>query len=1211
MQHASLTNAAWNAEKNLLVAESDAALAPPLGRLYREVCRAASATPICATAPLGDRSDIVATSADDVRSAYRTYDVPSATTLVIAGDVRAADAFALAAAAFDPMVASPAPARPDAAPQFARDVQIRMRGSAPYDVFDVAYPAPGASDARAAAFALLDAALNDERSEMYRALVDGGYVAGFATRWDRDRRGGLYHVFVVVAHDHALETVRTAFLAAIARTRERGIPEDLVVAAKSSRIRAAEDAADSIDGIAERVGYAIAVEQSAGPGVEAERVRESTAEEVNAAARIYLATPAATGLLDAGNARDSGPPGAPPDSTNDDFSRRAPLGRSIEAPWIRTALALPETQASGLQPEAFVLPNGLRVLVQPVHANPTVFVSGIVETSPRFEPRAREGIGALASRSFAYDGAKYDAVARRRVAETLGASFDFGFAFAAHGRAGDLQAMLDVLADSLATPTFASNDVEAVRADLRERTRFPDPNEVAERDVERLLLRHNDPARRQPSDASLRAISLEDVRAFVRRFVRPDLTTLAVVGDVDPATVRAAVAATFGEWAAPGRTPDVRLPPFATARAARRRVPAGGERIEARFASPACARGSRDFYALAILERLLGNRIAPSATAELRSNRFRGLPEFRLTSTPATLAASGTRVTARDARIATRADRGRRAPSRGVEGGREHPGRRTGNERHRDAGTGNRARPVAARRRSEAARALRGRRARRHFARRPHLSPPRRLDRSRRRTTAMSTTNVSEHTIRTIDPSTGREIQSYAEHDDAAVDAALARAAATFRSWREQTFAERAPYLHAVAAQLRERKSDLARLATREMGKTLVEAEAEVEKCALCCDYYADEAATHLADRSAASNATESFVAFRPLGVLLAIMPWNFPYWQLFRAAAPALMAGNVVVLKHAANVSGCALEIENIFRAAGLPDGAFATLLVSGSRMEAIVADPRVAAVTLTGSEAAGSAVAATAGKNLKKTVLELGGSDAFIVLADADIEAAAKVAVKARFQNNGQSCIAAKRFIVEAPVYEAFLGAFVDNARALVIGDPASPETTLGPLARADLRDSLERQVAATLAAGATLALGGRRVERDGFYFEATILAGVAPGMPAFDEETFGPVAAVVAARDAGDAIELANASQYGLGGNLWTRDVARGKAFAARLESGAVFINGMTASDPRLPFGGVKQSGYGRELSGFGIQEFVNIQTVWIGPAKDAQRSVTPAE
>jgi len=474
----------------------------------------------------------------------------------------------------------------------------------------------------------------------------------------------------------------------------------------------------------------------------------------------------------------------------------------------------------------------------------------------------------------------------------------------------------------------------------------------------------------------------------------------------------------------------------------------------------------------------------------------------------------------------------------------------------------------------------------------------------------MSTTAASAKKVETTDPATGRRLASYDEHGVEAIDAALARAVAAFGSWRSRSFDERAALLRAAAAALRARRDELAELASREMGKTLAEAKAEVEKSATGCDYYADHGAEHLADRATPSNASESYVAFRPLGVLLAIMPWNFPYWQVFRAAAPALMAGNTVVLKHAANVTGAALEIERIFAAAGFPPGVFQTLVVSGKNMEAIVADARVAAVTLTGSEAAGSAVAATAGKHLKKTVLELGGSDAFIVLADADVEAAAQTAVKARFQNNGQSCIAAKRFIVEAPVYEAFLGAFARNTEALVPGNPLASTTTLGPLAREDLRDDLERQVGETLAAGGRLVTGGRRLPGDGYFYAATIVGDVTPGMAMFEEETFGPAAAVVRARDAEEAIELANRSQYGLGGNLWTRDLERAKSIAARLESGSVFINGMTASDPRLPFGGVKKSGYGRELSGFGIHEFVNIQTVWIGPAAGA-KEVAPSE
>jgi succinate-semialdehyde dehydrogenase/glutarate-semialdehyde dehydrogenase len=464
----------------------------------------------------------------------------------------------------------------------------------------------------------------------------------------------------------------------------------------------------------------------------------------------------------------------------------------------------------------------------------------------------------------------------------------------------------------------------------------------------------------------------------------------------------------------------------------------------------------------------------------------------------------------------------------------------------------------------------------------------------------MSTTVSPARSIETLDPATGQALATYEEHGRDAIDAVLARGTEALGGWRRRSFEDRAVLLRAVAGVLRARKAELATLASREMGKPLAEAEAEVEKCATGCDHYADHAARYLANSEVATNAARSYVAFRPLGLLLGIMPWNFPYWQVFRAAAPALMAGNVFVLKHAANVTGCALAIEGLFREAGFPEGVFATLVVAGRDMEAIVADPRVAAVTLTGSEGAGSAVAAVAGKHLKKTVLELGGSDAFIVLADADVEAAAKTAVRARFQNSGQSCIAAKRFIVETAVYDAFLTAFARETETLRPGNPLDRATTLGPLARADLRDALDRQVRESVAAGARVVTGGKPIDGPGAFYEATILADVKPGMAAFEEETFGPVAAVVEARDADDAVALANASQYGLGGNLWTRDLARAETLAARLESGAVFINGMTVSDPRLPFGGVKKSGYGRELSSFGIQEFVNVQTVWIGPA-----------
>ena len=465
-------------------------------------------------------------------------------------------------------------------------------------------------------------------------------------------------------------------------------------------------------------------------------------------------------------------------------------------------------------------------------------------------------------------------------------------------------------------------------------------------------------------------------------------------------------------------------------------------------------------------------------------------------------------------------------------------------------------------------------------------------------------------TISTTDPSTGTTLESFESFTAFRLEATLERARTAFHDWRSSSSDERATKLRAAAQILRRRKTELADIATREMGKPIVEAEAEIDKCAKACDFYAEHAPGFLADETVRSNATESYVAFRPLGPVLAVMPWNYPFWQVFRFAAPALMAGNVGVLKHASNVTRTSLEIERVLREAGFPEGTFASVIVPGKDVEKMIDDPRIAAVTLTGSEQTGISVAGAAGRNLKKTVLELGGSDAFIVLADADLDAAAKMAVKSRFQNSGQSCIAAKRFIVEDAVYEAFSERFTAETKKLVIGDPRERTTTMGPMARHDLRDTLAGLIEETVRRGGRLALGGHEAKRDGFYFEPTVVLDVTPGMPMFDEETFGPAAAIIRAKNADDAVKLANDSRYGLGGNLWTRDLDRAKMIAARLESGGVFINGMTASDPRLPFGGVKHSGYGRELSWFGIREFTNIQTVWIGPNQDGG-AVTAAE
>jgi succinate-semialdehyde dehydrogenase/glutarate-semialdehyde dehydrogenase len=458
--------------------------------------------------------------------------------------------------------------------------------------------------------------------------------------------------------------------------------------------------------------------------------------------------------------------------------------------------------------------------------------------------------------------------------------------------------------------------------------------------------------------------------------------------------------------------------------------------------------------------------------------------------------------------------------------------------------------------------------------------------------------------ILSINPATEEVLATFDAHDERYVDRALDEAQDAFRAWRERSFAERAVPMKRLAALLRERTDRYARLITIEMGKPIAEAKAEIEKCAWNCEYYAEHAGEFLRDEAAPSSAKRSYVAFEPLGIVLAIMPWNYPFWQVIRFAAPALMAGNGAVLKHASNVPQCALGVEEAIRDAGFSDGLFRTLLLAGAQVEPLVADPRIRAVTLTGSSQTGRRIAELAGRALKKTVLELGGSDPFIVLGDADLDAAAAMATKARNQNTGQSCIAAKRFIVEQRVSDDFAKRFAEKVAALRIGDPLDDKTQIGPLARGDLRDALERQVRESVRMGAKVLTGGERWGERGYFYKPTVLSGVARDMPVFTEETFGPVAAIIGARDADEAVELANDSPYGLGGNVWTRNETLGEELARRIETGQVFINGMTASDPRLPFGGVKNSGYGRELSHYGIREFVNIQTIWIGPAKEAQ-------
>jgi succinate-semialdehyde dehydrogenase/glutarate-semialdehyde dehydrogenase len=462
--------------------------------------------------------------------------------------------------------------------------------------------------------------------------------------------------------------------------------------------------------------------------------------------------------------------------------------------------------------------------------------------------------------------------------------------------------------------------------------------------------------------------------------------------------------------------------------------------------------------------------------------------------------------------------------------------------------------------------------------------------------------------IATINPATGETLRTFDPLTDTELDDKIAHAAKTFQTYRRTPLARRAAWLLQAAEILEAEQGAFGRLMTTEMGKLVKAGGEEAAKCAWGCRFYAEHAPRMLADEPAQSTATRSFVRYQPLGPILAVMPWNFPFWQVFRLAAPALMAGNVVLLKHASNVPQCALAIEDIIRRAGFPDGSFQTLLIPPGQVQRVLDDPRVAAVSLTGSEQAGRNIAAAAGRQIKKAVLELGGSDPFIVMPSADMRAAVDTAAKARVVNSGQSCIAAKRFIVAEAAADAFERGFIAKMQALKVGDPLDPATDVGPLATRTTLTDLDDQVRRSIAAGARVLAGGHPLERPGNYYAPTVLTDIEPGSPAYAEELFGPVAALFRVRDAGEAIRLANDTSFGLGSSVWTNDAAERARFIDEIEAGQVFVNGMVVSDPRLPFGGIKNSGYGRELGVYGIREFVNVKTVWIHDSGSSQRSAT---
>ena len=456
---------------------------------------------------------------------------------------------------------------------------------------------------------------------------------------------------------------------------------------------------------------------------------------------------------------------------------------------------------------------------------------------------------------------------------------------------------------------------------------------------------------------------------------------------------------------------------------------------------------------------------------------------------------------------------------------------------------------------------------------------------------------TTQEPISTVNPATEAELAKYAYHTASEVEASLERAADAFARHRNTSFADRAAKMNRVAEILEERAREYGTLMTQEMGKPIEQAVAEAEKCAWVCRYYAERAEAQLADESVETEAAKSLIVYQPLGPIVAVMPWNFPFWQVFRFAAPNLMAGNVGILKHASNVQGCAEAMADLFAEAGFDAGAFQNLRVGHDDFGDVIADRRVRGVTLTGSGKAGRAIAAAAGQHLKPTVLELGGSDPFIVLADADLDRAVEIGVKGRVQNNGQSCIAAKRFIVEASVADAFTERFVRAFENLIVGDPMEEGTDIGPMARADLRDEVHDQVERAVSDGAEILTGGEKLDRTGYFYAPTVLGNVERGTVAFEEEIFGPVASIVVAQDADEAVDLANDTSFGLGGAVFTEDIKKGESVARRLDCGCAFVNQMVKSHPHLPFGGVKDSGYGRELSGLGIREFVNAKTLWI--------------
>jgi zinc protease len=652
MQHLLLDDRAWSDEKAQLLAEYDSDFSQPLTKLYSQVCKAASSAPRCALSALGDRSDIENATAQDLRAYYQAYFAPNRATLVVTGDAKAADVFALATAAFGDVPKTEPPPEPAHSELLASDGHVSLAGDFPYEVVDLAFAAPGTRDRDSGAMQIVDSVVNNKRSDFYKALVRSGYTIDYSTQLDQNARGGLYHVFLVTAPEHSSSQARDAFADVMKTAQEQGFPSDLVRAAKIAIARRATYARDSIVGLGDRAGYATAVEGEGDPAEDDARIAALPESDVTAAARRYFGTPVVTGLLQPGKTKGGDIPRPPVASVSDDFSSRAPQGKVIEARWVRGELLKPVSLETHVRPTAFFLDNGLRVLVQPVRTNPTVFVEGTVESSPRFDPPAKDGTGAMVATLLAYGSAKYSVDAQHALADELGATLDLGLDFDAHARTQDWPKLIDVVADSLQHPAFAPADVDFVRKQTLSavRERDDDPDYRASDDFQALLLRADDPTLREPTTESIHAISNADLRTYAARFLRPDLTTITVVGDVDPAEVRSTLQAAFGGWHASGPKPNVDPGPIPAPRAGARYVVTDRRYVEAHIGQRAVARTSKDFYAVNVIDELLGpdggfdtrlmdqlhtqRDLVYGASSSLEADRFRGSLDIRLTADP-------------------------------------------------------------------------------------------------------------------------------------------------------------------------------------------------------------------------------------------------------------------------------------------------------------------------------------------------------------------------------------------------------------------------------------------------------------------------------------------------------------------------------------------------------------------------------------------------